>query len=209
MSTEKIDVLSDEFLEKVNAEHHRVLLSVLSSVDTPNPEIPVEVIIATALQRSRDLVAGYFALIKQRNLTSASAVIRMQLDSVMRVNACFLVDDPLKIWGALKSGKSWIKVKDRDGKELTDNYMSKKLSEKFPWAASLYEKMCAYVHLSTGHLKAATEGEEFLGMRIFHGAPGMRATDDDLIENIKTFVDVTEALLIICESYVGKKSGRA
>jgi hypothetical protein len=181
-------------------EHERVLKQVLS-INSPNPEIPIESIMAVALQRSRHLVEAYFLLFQAKNLTAASALIRMQLDSVMRVNACFLVSDPLDLWNALRAGEPWKNVRAKNNSELTDTYLHRQLSSKFEWASRVYQDMSGYIHLSRPHLQSTVTGERFLGMSIRHGPASEGVTDRDLSGNMDTFTTVTRGLLSICEDY--------
>jgi hypothetical protein len=197
--------LTDEAWREMFEEHDRVAAAVLGGINSPTPESPVEIIIATALQRSRHLLEAYGPLVLQRNLTAGSALIRMQLDSVMRVNACFLVSDPMDIWHVLREGRRWSSVRDRNGHYLRDVYLHQKLSETFDWASETYERMSGYVHLSRPHLEAATAGEEFLGMQIFQGPAGARVTDEHLNENVTLFMKVTSALLTLCERYAASR----
>jgi hypothetical protein len=183
-------------------EHDRVADLILAGINSPTPEMPIEVIAATVLQRSRAHLQAFVALLAQRNLLAASALIRMQLDSVMRMNACFLVDDPMDLWNVLREGRGWGSVRDRDGKKLRDVYLHEKLSERFDWASDVYDRMSAYIHLSRPHLEAPAEGEDFLGMRIFQGATGAQVTDEELYESAEVLMKVTSALLTLCEEYV-------
>lgn len=185
------------------AEHDRVFgLNLEASSPSPTPEIPIEfLMISVALQRSRHLVDAYIRLIEAKNLIAASALIRMQLDSVMRVNACFLVANPFEIWEALKNDTPLNRIKSTDNERLTDAYLHQKLTEKFVWATEVYTKMSGYVHLSRPHLDSTIEGEEFLGMILRQGLTDDRITDHDVSENAKLFVIVTRALLTLCEEY--------
>jgi hypothetical protein len=191
--------------EQLYSQHNAVVEKVLA-INSPTPESPIEILIATAIQRSRHLVEAYVQLAQSRNLTAASALIRMQLDSAMRVNACFLVSDPMELWEVLKSGETWNKVKSNDGRPLTDVYLHERLSEKFEWASQVYKQMSGYVHLSRPHLESTTEGEQFLGMVIHQGPAGQRVSDQELAENAQLFITVTRALLALCEEYVAIRS---
>lgn len=188
------------------SEHDRVLELVLA-INSPSPQIPIETVMAVALQRSRHLIEAYVPLLQSKNLTAASALIRMQLDSAMRVNACFLVANPLVIWDALKADTSWRHIASADGSKLTDAYLHKQLSEKFSWATALYKQMSGYIHLSRPHLESAVEGEEFLGMVIYQGPAGVGLTEEELAKNAEQFIRVTEALLSLCEGYARTRNG--
>lgn len=200
--------LTEEAWREMFEEHNRVAALVLGDVNSETAESPVEVIVATVLQRSRHLFQAYGPMVAQRNLTAGSALIRMQLDSMMRVNACFLVSDPMELWHVLREGRAWSTVRDREGNRLRDVYLHQKLSTKFNWASELYEQMSGYVHLSRPHLEAATAGEEFLGMQIFQGPAGARVSDEQLHENIRLFMKVTSGLLSLCEEYAANRAAQ-
>jgi len=190
--------------EGLYADHDRVVELVLA-MNSPTPKAPIETVMAVALQRSRHLIQAYVPLLQTRNLTAASALIRMQLDSAMRVNACFLVSDPLQIWEALKSDKPWNSIKSSGDKYLTDAYLHGQLTKKFSWATELYKQMSGYIHLSRPHLESAVEGEGFLGMVIKQGPAGAGLTDQELDNNAALFVKVTKALLSLCENYANNR----
>jgi hypothetical protein len=191
--------------EALYVEHDAVVEKVLA-FSSPTPESPIEIIMAVAIQRSRHLVQAYLKLLPDRNLTAASALIRMQLDSVMRVNACFLVVDPMQIWNVLKTGDPWNRVQSTENQPLSDAYLHQKLSEKFPWATDVYKQMSGYIHLSRPHLESATEGESFLGMYVRQGAAGQHVSDKEVAENAQLFHRVTQALLELCTDYVKRRS---
>jgi hypothetical protein len=197
---------AEEAWIELMTEHDRVAGAVLGGINSPEPQIPIEVIMATALQRSRHLVEAYIPLLLQRNLSAGSALIRMQLDSVMRVNAVFLVTDPLELWDVLRTDRPWSSITDRNGKSLRDTYLHRKLSERFPWASDVYARMSGYVHLSRPHLEAtASDTDAFLGMQIVQGPAGTNVTDEQLHENASLFMQVTSALLTVCDEYAAKR----
>jgi hypothetical protein len=186
--------------EALYAEHDRVVEAVLA-INSPTPNNPIEIVMAVAIQRSRHLLQAYVQLLATKNLTAASALIRMQLDSLMRVNACFLVADPMEIWEVLKTGDPWNRVRSTEGQPLSDSHLHQKLSEKFEWASDLYKQMSGYIHLSRPHLESTTEGENFLGMVIHQDSAGQRVSDHELAENAQLFIRVTRALLQVCNEY--------
>ena len=186
--------------EQLYNEHDSVAEKVFA-INSPKAETPIEGIMAVALQRSRHLLEAYVSLLGAKNLTAASALIRMQLDSVMRVNACFLVDDPMNLWNAMKRDDPWNRLKSKDGKPLTDGYLHEALSVKFHWASDLYRQMSGYIHLSRPHLESTVEGENFLGMVIKQGPAGAGVTDQEVAQNAELVVKVTKALLEICSEY--------
>jgi hypothetical protein len=124
----------------------------------------------------------------------------------MRVNACFLVDDPMTLWECLKKGSPWNTIKSQDGSKLTDAYLREQLDIRFDWATGVYKQMSGYIHLSRPHLESTVEGEDFLGMVIHQDAAGSRVTDVEVGENCRLFVKVTKALFTLCEDYSKSRS---
>jgi hypothetical protein len=97
---------SEEAQSELMKEHDRVSGAVLGGINSPEPDMPIEVIMATALQRSRHLLEAYIPLLLQRNLSAGSALIRMQLDSsyaCQRCISCIRSDRPL---GCTSSGSA-------------------------------------------------------------------------------------------------------
>lgn len=191
--------------EALYAEHDRVVEKVLA-INSPTPENPIETVMAVAIQRSRHLLQAYVRVLPDKNLTAASALIRMQLDSLMRANACFLVADPMQVWSVLKSGEPWNRVQSKEDRPLTDGYLHEKLTGKFSWASEAYKQLSGYIHLSRPHLESTIEGENFLGMVIYQGLAGERVTDHEVAENTRLFIQVTEALLQLCSEYADRRS---
>jgi hypothetical protein len=190
--------------EQLYKDHDAVADEVFA-INSPTAETPIEGIMAVALQRSRHLLQAYVQLLASKNLTAASALIRMQLDSLMRVNACFLVENPMDLWNVLKSGDPWNSVRSKDGKPLTDGYLHEELSAKFEWATEIYRQMSGYIHLSRPHLESTVEGENFLGMVIKQGPAGEGVTSGEIAHNAELFVKVTKALLQLCSEYAHRR----
>lgn len=95
---------------------------------------------------------GFRELITSRNFPCAAAIVRLQIDTAMRINGLSLVDDIDGFCSELINGKRYNKMKDRDGKTLKDFYLRSKLSEGHPWIDQIYETTSDLIHLSTKHL---------------------------------------------------------
>ena len=108
-----------------------------------------------ALNRSKAHIAGFRMLVNSRNLICAGALLRLQLDTAMRFYAAFLVEKPHDFALAVLGGGRVRDVRDRDGQQLTDNYLARKLGDEYEWVPRVYERTSGYVHLSSTHLMSA------------------------------------------------------
>jgi len=115
-----------------------------------------------AMNRSKALIAGFRALVQARNLICAGALLRLELDTALRVFAAFLVEKPHDFALAILQGQHVRDLCDQSGKKLTDSYLVAKLEPEFPWIRRVYDRTSVYVHLSSVHIMSAltlSEGE--------------------------------------------------
>ncbi|MBY3060359.1 hypothetical protein HF263_30600 [Rhizobium leguminosarum] len=75
-----------------------------------------------ALRRTLAQARGFRDLIKARNFPCAAAILRLQLDTAMRVNALSIVDDVDAKCRAVIDGEQFNRLRDRDGNKLTCAY---------------------------------------------------------------------------------------
>ncbi|QOZ44771.1 hypothetical protein XH89_15775 [Bradyrhizobium sp. CCBAU 53340] len=99
-------------------------------------------------------------MIEQRNSLVASSIIRMQLDTVLRLYAMFWVADPEKFAEKVFKGTDINKLKTADGELLTDGYLKKRLGAKNDWIRPVYSETSGYIHFSNRHIKAAFKPSE-------------------------------------------------
>jgi hypothetical protein len=108
-----------------------------------------------ALRRTLAQARGFRDLINARNFPCAAAILRLQLDTAMRVNALSVVDDVDAACKAVLDGEQFNRLKDRDGNKLSDAHLRKKLAEKHPWISPVYERTSDFVHLSGKHFEVS------------------------------------------------------
>ena len=107
----------------------------------------VDLVVCAVLQRSLCLISGFCMLIEQRNLLCAAPLLRLQVDSLIRLYACWLVKDPHSIATHLLQDRPLNKVKSRDNQLLTDKYLWTKAAEHYPWVGDVYKATSGFIHL--------------------------------------------------------------
>lgn len=95
--------------------------------------------------------AGFRNMIGSRNFVCASSILRMQIDTAMRLNALNLVADVPIFLEAWSNGEKFSKLKSAAGNKLHDTELLKELAVKFPWVQEVYAQTSAFIHFSARH----------------------------------------------------------
>ncbi|MCP3442194.1 hypothetical protein [Bradyrhizobium sp. CCGUVB14] len=147
-----------------------------------------------AMRRTLAHGRGFRDLINARNFPCAAAILRLQLDTAMRVNALSIVDDVDSACRAVLDGEQFNRLKDRDGNKLSDAHIRKKLAETHPWISPVYERTSDFVHLSGKHFEvsiAHTDDEMRMAYFQISGHDPQRR-DETYFEAVDTFFDATK-----------------
>lgn len=167
----------------------------------------VDLVIFAVMQRSLSLIDGFIVLLRQRNILCAAPLIRLQIDSIMRLYACWLVADYNAVAFQLLDGASLSKLKSTDGHSLTDSYLRRKVSEIYPWVESVYHKTSGFIHLSTPHMLSPVKSISISQASISVGcqATGRQWTEREMIDAVEGFTQATNSLLHLRNSWLVTK----
>ena len=150
----------------------------------------VGMLLLAAAKRSVALPEGFSAMIRARNFHEAAPMVRMQLDTALRVAALRFVPDLHAYAAAVMEGTAVYKLKDDTGARLTDHRLLERLAETFPWVTTVYRDASAFVHLSARHLwtsiAALDEAEHIVVFQISPQDPA-RVTEDSYYEAVDAF----------------------
>jgi len=105
-----------------------------------------------ALKRALFIADGFQQMVERRNLICAGALLRLQLDTVLRVGALFLVKSPEDFARKVVEGRQVNNLKDAAGRTMTDRYLLDHAGTKHPWLSAIYDASSGFVHLSYKHL---------------------------------------------------------
>lgn len=193
------------FLKNLSQEHLNIVSKLVHADE--GKMFGVDLVVFAVLQRSLSLIDGFIALVEHRNVLCAAPLIRLQVDSVMRLYACWLVDDPHSIGLHLLDERPLRKLKSKDGHPLTDHYLHQKLSEIYPWASRVYQKLSGFIHLSSPHMHAPVKsvGDHIMNISIGLTHTGRTWAEAEIIEAIDAFTEATKCLLHLCYSWLFTK----
>jgi hypothetical protein len=163
--------------------------------------------IVGALRRTLAQARRFRDLINAHNFPCAAAILRLQLDIAMRVNALSLVEAPDAACKAVLDGEQFNRLKDRDGNKLSDAHLRKELSETHPWIGPVYERTSDFVHLSGKHFEvsiARTDDETRIAYFQISGHDPHRL-DETYYESVDTFFEATRlAGMLLLASWMAR-----
>jgi hypothetical protein len=130
---------------------------------------------------SRDYESGRSLSIDMWNPIVAAPLLRMQIDSLMRISYTARMANSDEIAMYVINGGEFRRLKDAEGKRLIDRRLLEHAAPAHPWIGGVYEATSAWVHLSPEHLRASipvsddgeAEGER-RGAATFRGVASMR-----------------------------------
>lgn len=155
---------------------------------------PVDIYASGIIKRSLSITEGFSSLCLDKNYLCAGALLRLQIDNCIRFYAVFIVDDPHDFCTKVLAGKHVRKLKDKNGKPMTDHYLIENLNKEFDWLERVYDSTSGYIHFSDRHMKSIFSGFEEIN-RI--GNIRISATDDNISD--KTWEELIDAYYASCE----------
>jgi len=116
--------------------------------------------ILSIANRAISLNRGFLTLTQVNNYSTAISLIRLQVDSCLRLFALTLVDDWPSFYKDVVSGKEIRNLKDRYGNKMIDSYLVDKYDKIDNGFKLLYKNTCGFVHFSNAHIKLNTKTKD-------------------------------------------------
>lgn len=162
----------------------------------------VEWFVLAAIKKTISLSHAFCTLIRAKNTLAAAALVRLQLDTAMRIFGLTLVDDMEAAGSRLMNDESYRKLKSRDNEPLTDAFLHRKLNETYPGLTEAYEDASSYVHLSGMHIKTGMWSQPGTATLFFHLFGTDEARPDDwffgLVDSFDQATRLTADLITSC-----------
>lgn len=130
--------------------------------------------------------------VEDRNGLVAAALLRLQLDTVLRLYALYWVADPEEFAGRVFGGEQVDRLKAADGQQMKDRYLIDKLKDRNPWIEAVYKNTSGLIHFSDRHIHAAIrlEGDDGAA-QFFLGPTNPEHTLADFQELLEAFFHCT------------------
>lgn len=206
--TKKLDAKISERLEKLTVLEKELLRKTQKTVSAGNPITVCDLFVMGAMKRVLSNSSGFQLLIKDRNFSSCAALLRMQIDTAMRLNGLTLLEDrETSIQSILLEDNQFNKLKDVDGKRLQDFYLADKLTEKHPWIKEVYKQTCDFVHLSGREFFNTIAKIDDDGVVLMHiSAEDPYRHDGQYDEIIDAFYEATKLASMLVLAYFTSKT---
>lgn len=161
-----------------------------------------------AVKKTASQSHAFCTLVRAKNTLSATATIRLQIDTAMRIFGLSLIRDVETAGARLMNGESYGKLKSHDNEKLTDAYLHQELNKKYPGISQAYQDTSAYVHLSGEHIKnGLVIGPGQLGL-FFHlnGTDAVRP-DEYFYEIVDTFDQASRLTSSLIMDFIRSRPG--
>jgi hypothetical protein len=165
---------------------------------------PGDALAIAILDRSLNLLKSFHLLLENGGYMAGAALLRMQLDSVLRFNGVAVGGDPHGMANSIFNGMPLRSLKDRHGKKLIDAYLLQLFSERNPWANRVYNLASSYIHLSDQHLfhfMQRSQVDESGNRNFTLGDDDEQISEDHKIELINAFVAITKGVVVAVDQW--------
>lgn len=170
---------------------------------------PCDALAYSVLERSLNLLKGFCLLLRNGGYTCGAALLRMQLDNVLRLHGVVTTSDPHGIANEMINGKALRKLKDSKGHCMTDKRLVEVLSITNPHVERVYKLTSSYIHLSEQHFYHFIERSKKnqRGLRDFAIGDGDEYLDEaHKIELVAAFKVVTDGVLDLVQQWISVRN---
>lgn len=180
----------------------------LSRYVIDNTRTKYDLFLCPLLNRSIQLSQGFMALIKQRNLTCAGPILRLQLDNCMRLYASTIADDQDALINCVISGGKISSLRDNSGQKMSDKLLKDGLAQYDSRFADVYDNTSGYIHYSEKSFYqsvSALDGEKYhISIQISKNPA--EKVNEALCECAEAFIYFTDFFLRMMEGAALSKS---
>lgn len=158
-----------------------------------------------AADRCIRLIDGFIPMLRDRNLTCAGAMLRLQMDNCMRTYAAFIAEDRKAVVDCVINGEAIKNLKDANGIKMSDKHLKEELTKIDAQFSQVYDQASGYIHLSEKafYQTVATVDNYAIGISIGHPLPEKRNVT--LIEGAKAYIHFVKLHFKMLQAVVESK----
>jgi hypothetical protein len=139
----------------LRASEQAILKAFARHISTPNKTLTYADLFAMGIgRRALALSSGFRLMIEDRNSLCALPMVRMQLDTALRLYAGFFVTDHQKFCRDVIDGKQIDRLQSDDGSLMKDRYLLERGAKRNPWIVDVYNSP-RDIHFSNRHIQEA------------------------------------------------------
>lgn len=145
------DLEASRRLAELDAVKAGILADCRAHLSTSRPLTDQDLFVLGAARRLLTQSRAFNHSVADKNGQVASALLRIQLDTVLRLYAIFWVADADAFVRSVRNGDQIDRMKDRHNQKMTDAHLRPKLTDCYPWIESVYKNTSGLIHLSNRH----------------------------------------------------------
>lgn len=153
-----------------------------------------------AINRTMKLLAGIIALLPLKNFTACGALLRMHLDTLMKMSYIAQSDDNSEAVQKFIEGEEFYKMKNNLGEILNDKTLKEYTKKYFPQVETVYKETSRLVHFTDKNVIGAFYGKKKSSIVI---SKKDFMWDEDSIKNmIGACINITSVIINILEAWI-------
>jgi hypothetical protein len=165
-----------------------------------------DLFLIAAVKRSLDLVAAIGLLIEQWNYSAMAPLVRLQVDSLLRLHYLSNAKDREQNIKRVIDGSSFRQLKDESGQKLTDARLLELAETDYPWLRAMYEETSKAVHFTVGHMTVPLVFHERPHVSVDMDVGLSRWTEDRIRECLHGTVIVSSEILRMANTWTLRPS---
>ncbi|GAB1057730.1 MAG: hypothetical protein WAqMacA_41010 [Shewanella algae] len=170
---------------------------------------PADALFLSSCNRALQVLDSFILLIKNDYYSCSMALLRLQLDTVLRLHGLTKTKDIHASANKVIQGTKLSNIKDKKGKKLQDGYLVDLLAIQNPWIKHVYKLCSGYVHLSDSsfyHLIKKSESIPQSGEREFYiGSDESEIEEQHKLELIQAFKVATIGIQKLVTEWIEKR----
>lgn len=199
----------DDLLENLEVLNKLLVQIGKNSIETKPGFYVFDIYVNGLLNRSVNLLRGFVSLMRDKNFIAAAPIVRLHLDSLLRLFAPQLINFNVDDFAMqVMKGISIRKIKDQENKNLTDSRLVEKLNqiEGFDWVQNVYNTGNSFVHYSDQTIFASFKAtgtdrivnftigqhDEFIPINEKHGS-------------VYWMIKITEGIIFLTQNWINQK----
>lgn len=163
-----------------------------------NSLFPADAIFLSGCDKALKTIDSFILLFQENHYTNSAALLRLQLDIVIRLYGITKTKDIHAAANKVLQGEKFSKIKDNNGQYLKDWYMVKLISKDNPWINRVYDLCSSYIHFSGSaffHLTLQSKTIPESNERLFYsGSNETNIENKHKLELIDAFITASKGI---------------
>jgi hypothetical protein len=175
----------------------------------PNREdfFHMDMILVALINRSLSLNSAFAELLLKSNYMAAVHLVRLHLDSYLRLFAFTLVDNPLEMAADVFNGKKFSTIRDRNDNCFIDRHLKEMAQTIKPWVRDVYDTCSGYVHFTNKHIFLTSKQRNDRRVEFFISVKDKYVHDEARINAIDGMIAISNNIIdLILDRLLLKKN---